>query len=89
MPASAGRICLSGGCQAWPSWLARGAQQVLWRRWRGAFDRIVPVSESVGVALREAGIAALPPVSPGVAVREPREPLSDPPIVAFAGTFVS
>lgn len=82
---TAGRVCLSGGCQAWPSWLARGAQQVLWRRWRGAFDRIVPISESVAAALREAGIAVLPPVAPGVAVRETRPPLSDPPVAAFAG----
>jgi glycosyltransferase involved in cell wall biosynthesis len=82
---AAGRICRSGGCQAWPSWIARGAQQLLWRRWRGAFDRIVPISASVGAALREAGIAVLPPLAPGVAVREPRPPLSDPPVVAFAG----
>ena len=80
-----GRVCRSGGCQAWPSWLARAAQQRMWRGWQGAFDRIVPISESVAIHLREAGIAAEPPVSPGVPVREPRPPLSDPPLVAFAG----
>ncbi len=87
-PHAAGRVCRSGGCQTWPSWLAREAQQRLWRRWQGAFDRIVPVSEGVAVRLREAGIAVRPPVSPGVAVREPRPPLSDPPLVAFAGRLV-
>jgi len=82
---AAGRVCRSGGCQAWPSWLARSGQQLLWRRWQGAFDRIVPVSESVASQLRAAGIAVQPPVRPGVAARAPRPPLSDPPLVAFAG----
>ena len=82
---AAGRVCRSGGCQTWPSWLARSTQQVLWRRWQGAFDRIVPVSESVASELREAGIAVQPPIPPGVVVREPRPRLSGPPLIAFAG----
>jgi glycosyltransferase involved in cell wall biosynthesis len=86
---AAGWVCRSGGCEAWPSWLARATQQFLWRRWQGAFDRIVPVSESVATRLREAGIAVQPPIHPGVALREPRPPLSDPPLVAFAGRLAS
>ncbi len=81
----AGRVCRSTGCETWPSWLAREAQRLLWRRWRGAFERIVPVSESVAARLREAGIEVMPPVAPGVAMRVPRPPLSGPPVVAFAG----
>lgn len=80
-----GRVCLTGGCLTGPSWLARSVQQALWRRWRGAFDRIVPVSESVAARLREGGFAVDRPIVPGVASRPPRPPLSGPPTVAFAG----
>ena len=80
-----GRVCLTGGCLTWPSWVARGVQQALWRRWQEAFDRIVPASESVRARLRERGIPAERPIAPGVATRAQRPPLSDPPTVAFAG----
>jgi glycosyltransferase involved in cell wall biosynthesis len=80
-----GLVCLTGGCLTVPSWLARSVQQALWRRWRGAFDRIVPISESVAARLREGGLAVDRPIAPGVASRQPRPPLSGPPTVGFAG----
>jgi glycosyltransferase involved in cell wall biosynthesis len=80
-----GRVCRAGGCLTWPSWAARGLQQFLWRRWQAAFDRIVPASESVRARLRERGIPVEEPISPGVAARPPRPPLSFPPTIAFAG----
>jgi glycosyltransferase involved in cell wall biosynthesis len=80
-----GRVCLTGGCLTAPSWVARGVQQALWHRWRGAFDRIVPISESVAARLREGGVAVDRTIPPGVPVREPRPPLAGPPTIAFAG----
>lgn len=80
-----GRVCLTGGCLSAPSWVARGVQQALWRRWHGAFDRIVPVSASVAARLREGGFAVDRTIPPGVPVREPRPPLTGPPTIAFAG----
>jgi len=81
----AGWVCRTNGCEALPSWVARSAQLAMWRRWRGAFDRIVPVSESLGRRLRENGIEASAPIRPGVPTRDPRPPLCDPPTVAYAG----
>ena len=83
--AAPGRVCLTEGCLTVPSWLARSVQQALWRHWCGAFDRIVPVSESVGARLRAEGFAVDRPVAPGVAARASRPPLSGDPTVAFAG----
>jgi glycosyltransferase involved in cell wall biosynthesis len=80
-----GRVCLTNGCLTVPSWLARSAQQALWRRWRGAFDRIVPVSEGLGTRLREHGLDIEPAIGPGVPIREARPALSEPPTIAFAG----
>ncbi|MGH7566167.1 MAG: glycosyltransferase family 4 protein [Gemmatimonadota bacterium] len=80
-----GRVCMTEGCLTGPSWLARSVQQALWRRWRGAFDRIVPISESIAARLREGGFTVDRPIAPGVASREPRPPLASPPTVAFAG----
>jgi glycosyltransferase involved in cell wall biosynthesis len=79
-----GAVCLTGGCLQAPSWVARSVQHALWRRWRGAFDRIVPVSEAVAARLREAGLAVDRTITPGVAVREPRPPLAGPPTIGFA-----
>ena len=80
-----GRVCLSEGCLTPQSWLARSAQQALWRRWHESFDRIVPVSASVSARLREGGFQVGPTIGLGISESPARPPLSGPPTVGFAG----
>ncbi len=87
-PHRAGAICRSEGCVSMASWLPRMAQRVLWRRWKDAFDRIVPISAVVARRFAEHDILVTEPITPGVSVRPARPPLSDPPSVGFAGRLV-
>lgn len=80
-----GWVCLSEGCLTPQSWLARSAQQALWRRWHESFDRIVPVSASVSARLREGGFRVAPTIPLGVPEGPARPPLTGPPTIGFAG----
>jgi glycosyltransferase involved in cell wall biosynthesis len=81
----AGLVCLRGGCISARAWPVLMAQQRLWRRWRGAFDVILANSSATRRQLLSDGIQPVEVVWNGVAAREPRPPLSDPPTVGFAG----
>lgn len=84
----AGRACLRNRCRTPQSWVLDMTQQALWRRWRGAFDAIIGVSETVRTRLEANGIGPVEVLRNGVAPRPARPPLTDPPTVAYAGRLV-
>lgn len=84
----AGRVCLDNDCVSRPTWLAAMIQQRLWRRWSGAIDQVVTLSESMRTTLAANGIDDVEVIANGVPHRPPRPPLRDPPTIAFAGRLV-
>ncbi len=80
-----GTICYRNGCLPLRAWIPLTAQMHLWRRWRGAFDRVVANSEWTRRTLREGGIAPVEVIPNGVPVVDRRPPLSGPPTAMFAG----
>jgi glycosyltransferase involved in cell wall biosynthesis len=63
-------------------------QMRLWRRWWGAIDRIIAISDAVRDRLEDGGLEVSSVVRPGVPIRSARPPLSTPPTVAYAGRLV-
>ena len=82
---SAGVACLRNRCVSARAWPVMIAQQRLWRGWRNAFDVVLANSGATRLQLLAGGIEPVEVVWNGVAAREPRPPLSDPPTVGFAG----
>jgi len=83
-----GTACLKHGCfPAW-AWPSAMLQLNVWRHWRDVFDRIVANSETMRRRLDDAGIRPAEVIWNGVPARPARQPLSDPPVVAFAGRLV-
>jgi glycosyltransferase involved in cell wall biosynthesis len=60
----------------------------MWRRWRGAFDAVIAISETVRRRLAENGVTGVDVIRNGVAARPARPPLTSPPLVAYAGRLV-
>lgn len=84
----AGRACLRNGCLTPQSWLLDMTQLALLRRWRGVFDAVVGLSETVRRPLEAEGIGPVQVIPNGVPERPQRPALSGPPTVAFAGRLV-
>lgn len=96
-----GSKLLSSGdvCTARYGWVCRGCvppqdwpllmlQMALWRRWRGAFDRIVANSRWTRRRLEDDGVPVDEVVWNGVPVVPPRAALAPVPTLAFAGRLV-
>lgn len=84
----AGMVCYREGCVPLAG-VGRAAVQLgLWRRWRGAFDRVVANSEWTAERLRREGIEVSDTIWNGVPEAPPRPPLASPPAVAYAGRLV-
>jgi glycosyltransferase involved in cell wall biosynthesis len=83
-----GRPCLRHGCLTLAEWVPLMAQLQLYGRWRGAFDAIVTDSKWVRERLLSEGFGPVEVIAPGVAERELRPPLGEPPVIAFAGRLV-
>lgn len=81
----AGKVCLKMGCVTPQSWLFLMVQRQLWLRWRSTFDTVVALSDRMKTRLEAEGVSPVQVVYNGVAIREMRPPLKNPPIVAFAG----
>ncbi|PSF39088.1 glycosyltransferase family 1 protein [Aphanothece hegewaldii CCALA 016] len=80
-----GLACLRQGCLTPPSWFILMIQRQLWQKWRKAFDLVVALSYGMKNKLEAEGIKPVQVVYNGVPERPKRPPLSDPPLVAFAG----
>lgn len=85
----AGTVCLRNRCVTPQSWALDMAQQRLWRRWAGAIDAVVTLSETMRARLEAEGIPVAQVIPNGVRRRGPRPPLAGPPTVAFAGRLVT
>ncbi|MDO9118111.1 MAG: glycosyltransferase family 4 protein [Nitrospira sp.] len=81
----AGSICYRAGCVPALAWPLLMTQLHLWRCWRDVFDVVVANSRSVAEWLEVSGIPRVEVIPNGIKAREPRPPLSGPPIIAFAG----
>lgn len=84
----AGVVCWRTGCLALYEWFPSMVQRRLLRRWRGVFDRVVGLSESVELHLRADEFRVDEVRGNAVLERPPRPPLGGPPVVAFAGRLV-
>ena len=83
-----GRACLQEGCLPLRDWLPLEAQRGLLRRWRGAFGAVIANSESTRCRLAEGGWPVTAVIPNGTPPQPARPPLSDPPLVVFAGRLV-
>ena len=84
----AGKACKANGCLPLRDWYPLMFQRRLQARWFNAFDAVVANSEATRLALSTGGIDSDYVVPNGVPPRKARPPLSDPPIVLFAGRLV-
>lgn len=83
-----GAVCYREGCLPLRDWVPIMMQMRLWKRWQGAFDRVVANSGWVKRRLAAEGIEAQTTIWNGVPVRPARPPLEAPPTVGFAGRLV-
>lgn len=84
----AGLACSTNGCVKSWDWPILMGQMKLWRRWKGVFDEIIPVSRAVKKMLAADEIASGEVVPNGVPIRPMRQALDDRPTIAFAGRLV-
>lgn len=84
----AGWTCHQSGCLSLADWTLAMTQMHLWRRWSGAFQRLVTASEFLSSALAAEGLPRATVIPNGVAIRPARPSLSDPPTVFFGGRLV-
>lgn len=82
-----GWACRSQGCVSSVAWAPLMLQHHLFRRWRGAFDRIIANSHEVAAMLRRHGIEPVEVVWNGVPETPQRLPLDPaaPPLAVVAG----
>ncbi len=80
-----GRACLSNGCVALPTWIATMAQLALFERWKSAFQLVTVPSAAMRDLLQASGAEVARVVPNGIVAPPMRPPLSDPPLVAYAG----
>lgn len=83
-----GVACLRHHCVPVLAWPLVNFELSVWKRWSSVFDVVVANSQSVANRLREFGIPSVRYIPNGVPFREPRPPLENPKIIAFAGRLV-
>lgn len=84
----AGRVCLQHGCMTPQTWAVLMGQRALWQRWSGAIDQVVALSAEMRDKLVAEGVGPVEVIHNGVPERPARPPLSNPPVVAYAGRLV-
>lgn len=82
---SPGLPCYQNRCLPLRDWIPLMIQMSLWRRWRGAFGRIIANSEATRAALVAEGIQPVEVILNGVPVQGPKAALSRDPKVIYAG----
>ena len=81
----AGAACYRSGCVPAAAWPLLMLQLRLWRRWRRVFDAVVANSQAVAEWLHVDDGPAVKVVPNGVKAVPFRPPLSDPPLIVYAG----
>ena len=84
-----GIACYREGCVGPGGLLRTTVQQRAWSRWRSVFRLIVANSQAMAQALRDGGLSVDTVIPNGTRIVEPRPPLGDPPVIAYAGRLVS
>ncbi len=82
---SAGAICLTGGCVSLPTWISAMSQLRRVRKHWGSIDRVVALSGEMATVLEANAIGPVAVVQNGVAIRQARLGLGNPPVLAYAG----
>lgn len=82
-----GMACLQQNCLTPQTWIWLMAQRSLWQRWKGAFNRVVALSDGMKREREQAGISQVSVIYNGVPERSVRAPLKSPPTVGYAGRF--
>ena len=85
---SPGAPCYQNGCLPLRDWLPLMIQMSLWRRWRGAFARIIANSEATKAALVAEGIEPVEVIWNGVPIFDGKACMSGVPTVIYAGRLV-
>jgi glycosyltransferase involved in cell wall biosynthesis len=85
---SPGAPCYQNGCLPLRDWLPLMIQMSLWRRWRGAFARIIANSEATKDALVAEGIEPVEVIWNGVPMFDEKASMSGVPTVIYAGRLV-
>jgi len=86
--AQPGVACYRDGCLPLRDWIPLMGQMALWRRWRGAFDRIVANSEWTRRVLIDGGIESVDVIPNGVQIVPARPALTSPPSAMYAGRLI-
>lgn len=82
---SPGIPCYRNLCLPLRDWVPLMIQMSLWRRWRGAFSRIIANSEATKAALITEGIEPVQVIYNGVPLQSQRAPLGREPTAVYAG----
>lgn len=82
---SPGVPCYQNRCLPFRDWMPLMIQMSLWRRWRGAFARIIANSEATKAALVAEGIEPVQVILNGVPVQGQKAALAREPTVVYAG----
>jgi glycosyltransferase involved in cell wall biosynthesis len=82
---SPGASCYQNRCLPLRDWIPLMIQMSLWRRWRGAFARIIANSEATKAALVAEGIEPVEVILNGVPEQGPKAALARDPTVVYAG----
>lgn len=84
-----GLACHRQRCVGAPGLARYVAQRGLTDHWRGVIDAVVSPSDWVGRRVRAEGLRVDTTIRNGVAEREARPPLAEPPTIAYAGRLVA
>ena len=76
-------------CLSPQAWVAAMAQRGLLHHWRGAIDQVVANSEYLRRLLEKGGFEDVQVIFNGVPSQPPRQSLTDPPTVTYAGRLSS
>jgi glycosyltransferase involved in cell wall biosynthesis len=85
----AGRACLREGCITPTAWPFAQLQRHLYHRWSDRLDAITTLSEAAARTLADWGLPGAEVIGNGITPGPARPPLTDPPVVGFAGRLVA
>jgi glycosyltransferase involved in cell wall biosynthesis len=85
----AGRACLSEGCTTPLAWPFAQLQRHLYHRWSDRLDAVTTLSDAAARTLADWGLPGAEVIGNGITPAPARPPLTDPPVVGFAGRLVA
>ena len=84
----AGLVCYRSSCLPLHDYLPLALQAQLLKTWQGVIQHYVACSPYLAASIQAAGLQPVSLIRNGVPLRAARPPLSQPPIVGFAGRIV-